>query len=73
MTDKPKYHATATPEGKFWVIKIDGLPDNLTGVTQAMSDLDIEEMTRDCIALLLDVDPGSFDVEIEMKEGDSDG
>lgn len=67
MSERKTYTVTATPEGKWWVINIDGLPAGLTGVTQAESEGEIEEMARECIALLLDVDPQSFDVVISKE------
>jgi len=67
MAERKTYHATATKDGKWWAIQIDGLPPHLVGVTQAFVEDGWDEaitMTRDCIALLLDVDPESFDVEL---------
>ena len=67
MSERRTYKVTATPEGKWWVISIEGLPEGLVGVTQAESEGEIEEMARECIALLLDVDAASFDVKIDKE------
>lgn len=70
MPERTTYQATATPEGKWWAIRIDGLPDGLIGVTQALVKdgwSEVEEMTREVIALLLDVAEDSFDIEITKE------
>jgi hypothetical protein len=66
------YKVTAVPEGeKFWVITIDGLPDSVSNVTQALreeGEQHIEIMARDFVALALEIDEKSFDLDIEIKE-----
>lgn len=73
MTRKT-YLVTATPEGeKFWVVRIGNLPEGSPNTTQALrerGERDIEEMARDFIALLLEVDEDSFDLQI-VVEGDA--
>jgi hypothetical protein len=72
MTDRPMYHATAKQDGRWWAIDIHDLPPHLVGVTQSAVDEGWEEaesMTREVIALLLDVEEDSFDVNL-TKEGD---
>jgi hypothetical protein len=73
VLQRKTYKVTAVPEGeKFWVVTIDGLPDGQPNVTQARIDSgehDIEVMARDFIALLLQVDEKSFDLNIEIIKG----
>jgi hypothetical protein len=74
MTERRTYHATAVKEGRWWAIEIHDLPPHLVGVTQSAVDegwKEAEAMTKEVIALLLNVDEDSFDVELE--EGDSNG
>lgn len=73
MTGRKVYPVRAVPEGKFWVVRIDGLPPGMTGVTQALSEDGpdgIETMARECIALQLEVDEDSFDLEITKETHD---
>lgn len=74
MTERPSYNVLATPEGeKFWVVRIFGLPEGKTGVTQALREKgaeDIEAMARECIALQLEVDENSFDLNIVVQKPD---
>lgn len=76
MSERMTYRVTAVPEGeKFWAVCIDGLPPKMVGATQALrekGEQDIEDMARDAIALLLEVDEDSFDLEIEIKESEGD-
>lgn len=72
QAERKTYRATAVPEGeKFWVVTIDGLPDNVSNVTQALreeGEQHIEIMARDFISLALEVDEKSFDLDVEIKE-----
>lgn len=76
MSERMTYRVTAVPEGeKFWAILIDGLPPKTGGATQALrekGEQDIEDMARNAIALLLEVDEDSFDLEIEIKESEGE-
>ncbi|MGW4464189.1 hypothetical protein [Micromonospora sp. NPDC004704] len=55
------YTATCTRSGNWWSITVPELP----GVfTQARRLDQVEAMARDAIAVLLDVSPKSFDIEI---------
>ncbi|MEU7814097.1 hypothetical protein [Pseudonocardia sp. NPDC049154] len=55
------YLARVTRDGKFWHIDI----PELGVVTQARTDDEIEPMARDVIAIMLDVEPDSFALEIK--------
>ena len=55
------YTATATREGGWWVLEVEGVRG---GYTQARRLDQAEAMVRDLIALLLDVPEDSFDVEV---------
>lgn len=69
MTTRPTYHATARPDGTWYAITIHDLPPHLIGTTQARGLDEAESMTRECIALLLDVPEDSFDLVLtEGKE-----
>jgi hypothetical protein len=60
-----KYQVRARRWARGWELHIDGV-----GVTQSASLADAESMVRDYIALDLDVEPDSFDVEITPEVGD---
>lgn len=72
MTERPEFTVHAVPEGKFWVLHIQGLPEGMFSTSQALrekGERDIEEMARDFIALMLEVDENSFDLKTEIEEG----
>lgn len=60
---KTTYRALVEKSGKFWIISV---PAIRFLNTQALSEDAIELMTRDAISLMLDVEPSSFDLEIEF-------
>lgn len=60
-----KHKATATREGRFWVIDVPGV-----GVTQGRTVAEAREMTRDLIAVMTDVPVKDVDVDIAFKVGD---
>ncbi len=63
MTYRARTYMAA--DGKWWSIEItDGLPPNHLGVTQARRLDKAEQAARDVIADLLDVDPGSFELDL---------
>lgn len=73
VPDRPVYRATAAPapmsDGTtWWVVEVQGLPEGNTPVTQGRDREDAHAMTRDLIALLLDVDEDSFDIDITFIE-----
>lgn len=60
---KTTYKAVVEKSGKYWVISV---PDIRLLNTQALSEDEIEFMTRDAISLMLEVEPSSFDLEFEF-------
>lgn len=62
------FNAVAERDGAWWAIEVtSGLPKNRVAFTQARRINDIDAMTRDAIALLLQVAPDSFDVVIQHR------
>ena len=62
MVVRPTYTALAQRGGTWWAIRVAELP----GVFSQAKRLDrVEYMARDAIALLLDIDPTSFDVVVQ--------
>jgi len=62
VTSRTRYKAQATREGQWWVISVPGV----RGVhTQARRLGQIEETVREALALVLEVDPGSFDIDYD--------
>lgn len=60
----PRYTARCSRSGAWWAIVVPEVP----GVyTQARRLDQAEDMARDAIALLLDVPPDSFDVEVHPE------
>lgn len=53
------YTATATREGRWWIITVDGV-----GVTQARSLRDAPAAAAGLVAAMLDLDEGSVDVAV---------
>lgn len=73
QTNRSKFKVTARPESKWYAIGIEGLPPNMAGATQSeITDgrEGVESMAREVIALLLEVDEKSFDLDITI-EGES--
>ena len=61
MVVRPTYTATAERDGSWWAIRVVELP----GVFSQARRLDrVEYMARDAISLLLEVEPGSFDIVV---------
>ncbi len=67
--------AEPSPEGRWYNIVISGLPPHMAGVTQSLIEEGqggVEAMAREVVALLLEVDEDSFDLDIEMEtEGEN--
>lgn len=64
MTTRTTYTASCTRSGKWWAITVPELP----GVFSQARRLDqVEAMTRDAIATLLDVAPESFEIEVRPE------
>lgn len=61
MKRRQRYNALCTREGNWWAIDVPGVP----GVhTQAKRLDQAEAMARYAVALMLEVPPDSFDVEV---------
>ena len=65
---KKIYHVVTERDGAWWAIEVvSGLPKNRVVFTQARRLNDVEPMVRDAIALLLQVEPDSFDISVEHR------
>jgi hypothetical protein len=69
MVAMKTYTAIASPDERWWFIRIPGLGNNPDeGLpTQARRLSDVEPMARDLIAVYLDVPEDSFDVEVKVE------
>lgn len=56
------FHAAAVREGRWWVIEV---PD--VGTTQGRTTREADEMARDLIATMLEVDPATVEVRIDYQ------
>lgn len=56
------YQATATREGRWWVVEVDGV-----GATQARNTRQAEEMAVDMVAAVIDVQPIEITVNITYE------
>lgn len=67
------YTAIASPDGKYWHVRIPGLGNHPEhGLpTQARNLDEVEPTARDLIALWLDVPANSFDVDAQVELPDS--
>ena len=57
-----KYQATVVRDGRFWLIKIDGV-----GSTQARHLGELDAMAKDLIELMAGDDPTEFDVDYDIR------
>lgn len=57
------YHATATRDGKFWLVHV----PEVDRYTQARSLREVDVMAHDLIAIMTDEDPAEFNVLVEAK------
>jgi DNA-directed RNA polymerase specialized sigma24 family protein len=58
------YDATATREGRWWVVDVSGI-----GVTQGRTTREAERMAVDLVAVMLDVPAEQVAVEIDFRLG----
>ncbi|WP_181012141.1 MULTISPECIES: type II toxin-antitoxin system HicB family antitoxin [unclassified Streptomyces] len=60
------YKATAERQGRFWVVRIDGLPVGEQNVTQGLTWTEAHENARELVSLVLDVedDPAAYIVDL---------
>ncbi|MFJ3128612.1 type II toxin-antitoxin system HicB family antitoxin [Streptomyces sp. NPDC086993] len=68
MSDKATYDAVAVHDGKYWIVQVKGLPENHAGVTQGRTWPEARRMTKDVVALLLDVPEDSFDIVLRPAD-----
>ena len=63
------YHVIAVRSGGWWEIEVtSGLPDNMLGVSQARSLTEVEEVARNVVADLLEIDADDVEVEVEVVQ-----
>lgn len=61
--------AVAVQSGDWWEIEItSGLPDNMLGVSQARRLADVEDVARNVVADLLEVEVDDVAVEVEVVQ-----
>jgi predicted RNase H-like HicB family nuclease len=63
VSDRKIYTAEAWPEDEVWIIKVPAIEHGAC-VTEAATPEEIEPMARDFIAVMCDVEPDSFILEI---------
>jgi hypothetical protein len=67
---KPTYEVRAWQEDGWWLARITGASGDadltpVNALTHARSLNQIEQVVRDLVAMILDLDEGAFDVEVE--------
>ena len=69
------YHAVATKSGDWWAIEIiSGLPDKMLGVSQAQSLDEVEDVARNVVADLLEIDPNEVVLRVSVTHpGEAEG
>ena len=61
--------AVAVRSGGWWEIEVtSGLPDNMLGVSQARNLAEVEEVARNVVADLLEIDADDVEVEVEVVQ-----
>ncbi|MBD3004738.1 type II toxin-antitoxin system HicB family antitoxin [Streptomyces sp. 5-10] len=60
------HKGVATRSGDWWMVTFKSLGPAF--VTQGRDEEDARVMARDMISLMLEVDPGSFEMDIEFDE-----
>ena len=59
----------AVRSGEWWEIEItSGLPDNMLGISQARNLAEVEEVARNVVADLLEIDADDVEVEVEVVQ-----
>lgn len=66
--NKQTFHATATWDGKWWAVQIGGLPEGMVGVTQGRDKDDAKSMAKEAVALLLNVDESTIEIDMTFAE-----
>lgn len=67
MVEMSTYHAQISRDGKFWLIHV----PEVGRWTQARTVPEIDEMARDLIAIMDEVDPDSVDPDINITLPDA--
>ena len=62
MTNRPVYRVVVEREDQLWTALVDGLPSGMFGATDTDRFVDLDDLVRDLIATLTDVDPSTFDL-----------
>ncbi len=63
------YRVAAARSGDWWEIEItSGLPDNVLGVSQARSLAEVEDVARNLVADLLEVNVDEISVEVDVVQ-----
>ena len=63
MSDQKTYGVTARKDGRWWIVSI----PELDAVGQARNAAEIQEVAREIIGLWLDVEPNSFDIDLDVE------
>jgi hypothetical protein len=64
------YTATATRDGNWWAVEIEGLPPNMVGVTQGRNLEESATMAREVVSLLLDVPEDDVEIDLHVTGAD---
>ena len=64
---RPRYVVTARRDGRRWFVRVARVPG---AVTQVRRLDQVEAMAREVVSLLLEVDPGAFDLEVQAEIAD---
>ena len=62
--EKRRFKATATHDGRWFVVKIHDLPRNCVGVTQGKTAEEAHSMAVEATALLLDVPESEVEIDL---------
>ncbi len=63
------YQVVAVRSGEWWEIEVtSGLPDNMLGVSQARNLAEVEEVARNVVSDLLEIDADDVEVEVEVVQ-----
>lgn len=59
------YRTTVRREGNWWIVAVEGV-----GVTQVRRLEDVDDMARDLVVSMEDVDPDTIDLDVEVRVND---
>ncbi|MBH0022606.1 antitoxin HicB [Salinibacterium sp. SWN248] len=63
MSDQKTYGVSARKDGRWWLVSV----PELDAVGQARNASEVEEVAREIIGLWLDVEPNTFDVQLDVE------